>query len=468
MTDYPMIIGGQKRMAASSFDVTDPATGDVAGQAPKGTLADLEDAVAAAKAAFPAYSALSDETRRDYCTQIAAAIEAETEALAELITRETGKPLQGLGSRFEVGGACGWAGYAASLSMAPEMIQDDNEGRVSMHRKPVGVVGSITPWNWPMLIAIWHIIPAVRSGNTIVVKPSPMAPLSTLRLIEIINGILPAGVVNVVTGPDEIGAAMSAHPDIAKMVFTGSSATGVKVMRSAADTLKKLTLELGGNDAGIVLPDVDPAEIAEGLFWGAFINTGQTCGALKRLYVHDDVYDAVCEALTKLVAAMPMGSGLDENHVLGPLQNRMQFDKVVALVEDAKAKGGRVLTGGAPSTGPGNFYPITLVADLDNGVPLVDEEQFGPALPIIRYSDVDEVIARANDNPNGLGGSIWTRDLEQGRALALRLECGSVWINAHGAIRPDVPFGGTKQSGLGVEFGQAGLDEYCDRQVVFG
>jgi acyl-CoA reductase-like NAD-dependent aldehyde dehydrogenase len=293
-----------------------------------------------------------------------------------------------------------------------------------------------------------------------------MTPLSTIRLIEIINEVLPAGVVNVITGDNAIGGALSAHPGIAKMTFTGSTETGKKIMASAVETLKRLTLELGGNDAGIVLPDVDPRRIAEGLFWGAFINNGQTCAALKRLYVHDSIYDDVCAALADYAGRIVIGDGMDEKSVLGPVQNEMQFNKVRDLVEDAKARGGRVLTGGEPLGGTGYFYPITLVADVTDGVRLVDEEQFGPALPIIRYSDIDEVIARANRNPAGLGGSVWSADPEKARHYALKLECGSVWINKHGAIQPNAPFGGVKQSGIGVEFGVEGLKEFTTVQTV--
>lgn len=281
------------------------------------------------------------------------------------------------------------------------------------------------------------------------------------------NEVLPAGVVNCITGSDgagSIGAEMSAHPDIRKIVFTGSCATGEKVMRSAAETMKRLTLEMGGNDAGIVLPDVDPAEIAEGLFWGGFINNGQTCAAMKRLYVHEDVYDAVCEALVAYARNIPVGDGMDEASILGPIQNQMQFDKVARLVEAGKAEG-RVLLGGAP--GEGLFFPPTIIADLSSSNPLVAEEQFGPALPILKYADLDEAIAAANATDNGLGGSVWSKDIARAKEIARRLECGSVWINKHGAIQPNAPFGGVKKSGLGVEFGEEGLQEYTDIQVVF-
>ncbi|MBI1622424.1 aldehyde dehydrogenase family protein [Aquamicrobium zhengzhouense] len=467
MEKYRILINGKSEDTASHQDVRNPATGEIVGQMPMATNDDLDRAVAAAGEAFKSWSRTSDDERKAACHAIAAKIEEHSEELARLITQEQGKPLNGLGSRFEAGGCVGWAHATAEFNLPVEVIQDDDQGRVEIHRKPLGVVGSITPWNWPMLIAVWHIVPAVRTGNTVVIKPSPYTPLSTIRLVELMNEVLPAGVVNVVTGPDSIGAAMSAHPGIAKMVFTGSIATGKKVMASASETLKRLTLELGGNDAGIVLPDADPKEIAEGLFWGAFINGGQTCGAMKRLYVHDSLYDEVCDVLKDLAEKMPMGNGLDEANVLGPIQNEMQFNKVVNYVEGARKAGARILTGGVKPEGPGYFYPITLVADIEDGSPLVDEEQFGPVLPIIRYSDVDAIVDVANNNPHGLGGSVWSKDVQRAKDLALQLECGSVWINKHGAIQPNAPFGGAKSSGIGVEFGEEGLKEYTHIQTVF-
>ena len=227
----------------------------------------------------------------------------------------------------------------ANCRFPSEVLQDNPEGRVELHRKPIGVVGSITPWNWPVMIACWHIIPAIRTGNTVVIKPSPLTPLSTIRLVELMNEKLPPGVVNVVTGENEIGSLMSAHPGIAKVTFTGSTATGRRIMQNAASTLKRLTLELGGNDAGIVLPDADPKKIVEGLFWGAFINNGQTCAALKRLYVHDSLYDEVCRELTAYARQVVVGDGLSEGSILGPVQNRRQFEIVSAFVEEARQQG---------------------------------------------------------------------------------------------------------------------------------
>jgi len=238
-------------------------------------------------------------------------------------------------------------------------------------------------------------------------------------------------------------------------------------MGSAVPTLKRLTLELGGNDAGIVLPGADPQEIAAGLFWSAFINSGQTCAALKRLYVHDTLYEPVCEALAAYATTVTVGNGLDEGTALGPLQNRAQFDIVSTYVDEAREQGARILTGGAPMEGPGYFYPVTLVADIDHGAKLVDDEQFGPALPIIRYSEVSDAITKANSSPAGLGGPVWGPDPAEAKRVAAALECGSVWINKHGAIQPNVPFGGIKQSGVGVEFGVEGLKDLTTLQAVF-
>ncbi len=472
MKPFRLIIDGRKVPTGRFFEVLNPANEKVAGVASLARKKDLDDAVAAAQAAFKKWRKVPEARRQATCLEIASRIEQNSEELARILTAEQGKPLNGLGSRWEIGGAVAWTRYTAGLSLPVKVLQDNDEGRVELHRKPIGVVGSITPWNFPVLIAVWHIIPAVLSGNTVVCKPSPFTPLSTLRLIELMNEVLPKGVVNCIAGKDRLGAAMTAHEGIGKIVFTGSCATGQKIMANSAETMKRLTLELGGNDAGIVLSDVDPKQIAEGLFWGAFINSGQTCAALKRLYVHDDVYDEVCDELVAFAKKMKVGEGTNEDVVLGPIQNRRQYDIVAGLVQSAESKG-RVLLGGDPAEiqeemgGKGYFYPLTIIADLENGDPLVDREQFGPVLPIIRYREIDEAIEKANDNPNGLGGSVWSRDIEKAKEIANRMECGSVWINKHGMIQPNAPFGGVKRSGFGVEFAEEGLVEYTDIQVVF-
>lgn len=466
MTEYTMTIGGKPVAAETTFDVINPSTGGIAGPCPSGTPEDVNAAVAAAKEAFATWSIASDETRAQACRDMSVALQENADELAALLSLEQGKPRGGLGADFELGGAIGWAANTAELSLPVEVIQDTNEARIEVHRKPLGVVASITPWNWPLMIAIWHIAPAIRAGNTVVIKPSPYTPLSTLRMVEVLNTVLPAGVLNVVTGPDSIGPVLTGHPDVAKITFTGSTPTGKKVMAAASDTLKRLTLELGGNDAGILLPDVDPQEIAEGLFWGAFINSGQTCACMKRLYVHDSIYDAVCDALSAFAANIPVGSGADANSVLGPVQNAAQLAIVEDLIADAKANGGRVILGGTRTEGAGYIHPITLIADAKDGMRIVDEEQFGPVLPIIRYTDVEDALKSANALSVGLGASVWSKDVEAAKALALRMESGSVWINGHGGLNPNAPFGGVKQSGMGTEFGVEGLKEFTCIQTL--
>ncbi|MEZ5500253.1 MAG: aldehyde dehydrogenase family protein [Steroidobacteraceae bacterium] len=463
---YEMTIGGQRVAADSYQEIRNPADGSVVGLCPVGTEKHLEQAVAAAEKAFASWRLADDAKRAAACQAIAKVVTDNAAELSVLLTQEQGKPLKGLGSEFELGGCAAWAGHTASLSLPVKVIEDSAKTRIEMHRMPIGVVGSITPWNWPLMIAIWHIVPAVRTGNTVVIKPSPFTPLGTLRMMELISSVLPPGVVNVIAGGDDLGAKLSQHPRIGKIVFTGSIATGKKVMASAASTLKPLTLELGGNDPGIVLPDANVEALAEPMFWGAFINSGQTCGALKRLYVHDKVFDRTCKALVDFAAKIPMGNGMAEGSLLGPLQNERQYKRVIELVEDAKKHGAKAILGGEPTKGPGYFYPVTFMTELSDGVRLVDEEQFGPVLPIIRYTDLDDVIRRANGTDFGLDASVWGSDKKQLQAVAARLEAGTVFINKHAEIAPHVPFGGIKCSGIGVEFGEEGLEAYTTIKII--
>lgn len=468
MTTYTLISGGKKYSTVETFPVFNPSTMTTVGESPKATMEDLNLIIADAKSAFPNWSGTPYAFRQDYINQIADALETHKEELASLITQEQGKPIGApLGSMFEMGGAVAWTRYTATLEMPVKILQDDENVHIELHHRPIGVVASITPWNWPLMIAIWHIIPAILAGNTVVCKPSPYTPLSTLRMIELMNEILPKGVVNSVAGGDELGAAISSHPDINKIVFTGSTNTGKKVMQSSADSLKHLTLELGGNDAGIVLSDCNPNEIAPGLFWGAFINNGQTCAAMKRLYVHRSIYNEVCTALTTFSRSVIMGDGFDKNSELGPIQNKMQFDVVNQLVKRSIQQGGKVLLGGPVESENTLFFPITLIAVENNKNALVQNEQFGPALPIIPFDTVDEAIHMANDNSAGLGGSVWSNDKQAAAQIAVQMECGTVWLNKHGAIQPNAPFGGTKSSGLGVEFGEEGLLANTTMQCIF-
>ncbi|MGJ9373454.1 aldehyde dehydrogenase family protein [Nesterenkonia sp. CF4.4] len=448
-------------------EIHDPATGELIGHAPRTSAADLDDAVARALRAQPAWAAAGHPERQAALNAAADAIEAHAEELAQLLSREQGKPLNGPNARFEVGACVAWLRTAASIAVEPEVLLDDESGHAELHYRPLGVVGAIGPWNWPMMISIWQIAPSLRMGNTVVVKPSEYTPLSVLALVKVLNSALPADVLIAVPGDGSLGRQLTEHSDIAKIMFTGSVTTGKAIIKTAADTMKRMTMELGGNDAGIVLDDADPQAIAEDLFWGAFINTGQTCAALKRLYVPDAIYDEVCRALTEVAAKMPMGIGLEEQNVLGPLQNAKQRDIVAGLVDAAKDAGARVLIGADPDVeAPGFFYPTTLVADIDPQNPLVIEEQFGPALPIIRYSDLEQAIEWANGLEVGLGSSVWSSDPDRATEVAARLQAGTTWINKHGAIDPRVPFGGAKQSGFGLEFGLQGLKEVAQPHVI--
>jgi acyl-CoA reductase-like NAD-dependent aldehyde dehydrogenase len=466
MLAYALTIAGRPVATPKTTDVRNPADGSVVAACPVSTTEHVDAAVAAAREAFPAWSALTGAERSDRLKAIADLIERHHRELSELITREQGKTQSGPGANLEVGGAVAWTRVTANLELPEETIQDDAAATIVVRRKPIGVVGSITPWNWPLMIAVWHVMPALRVGCTVVIKPSPFTPLSTLRLVSLLNEVLPAGVVNVVTGGADIGDHLSRHPGIDKMVFTGSIETGRKIMGAAAEALRRVTLELGGNDAGIVLPGTHIAPLLEKLFWGCFINAGQTCAALKRLYVHEDQYDEVVDAFAEYVSKIPVGNGLDAANLIGPLTNEMQLTKVVSLVEEAKRLGARIVTGGVKPATPGFFYPLTVIADAADEMRVVHEEQFGPVIPILKYREVEEAIRRANSLSVGLGGSVWGDDVEVAAAHARRLECGTAWVNQHGTLHPLAPFGGVKNSGIGVEFNVDGLKEYTTIQVL--
>lgn len=452
---------------ADGRPIPDAATRETIAYAPVHTVDDLDAAIAAARAAQPAWAALGHGERSRILNFIADEIEANAEELAVLLSREQGKPLDGPNARFEVGACAAWTRNAADTPLEPEVVFEDGDARAELHYEALGVVGAIGPWNWPMMISVWQMAPSLRMGNTVVVKPSEYTPLSVLALVEVFNRHLPDGVLTAISGDREVGAAIAAHPGLDKIMFTGSTATGRKIVESSAHNLARLTLELGGNDAGIVLPGTDVAAIAENLFWGCFINSGQTCASLKRLYVHESVHDEVIEALAEMARTMPMGRGLDEGNVLGPLQNEKQFDIVSRLVDDARARGARVVAGGepAPELGP-LFYRATVVTDIDDGSPLVDEEQFGPVIPVVKYSDVEDAVARANASEQGLGASVWSSDPDEAVAVARRIQAGTVWINQHGALNPNIPFGGTKASGYGHEFGIHGLKALSAPKVI--
>lgn len=472
MKTYLNTINGQPVGSDKSFESINPATGEVLGRAPISTQAQVREAIGAARAAQPGWAARPDAERKALTMKIAEVIKQNAPYLAEWVTREQGKPLGGVGpdqvpgARFELWGCEVWTQVPASLDLPVEVAFEDDTRRDEVYRKPFGVVAAIAPWNWPLLIAIWQIIPSIRAGNTVVLKPSEYTTIGTLELVRVISNVLPKGVVNSVSGPGEVGSWLVSDPGIDKIMFTGSGPTGKKIAEAAARNMVPTTMELGGNDAAIVLPGANPKAMAMGLFWGAFLNMGQTCACAKRLYVHESLFAQTVQALQEIAQAVPMGNGMDDGTVMGPIQNKMQFDKVVALVESAKQAGATIVCGGVPTGGPGYFYPLTLVTGLKDGARLVDEEQFGPVLPIIKYSSVDDAVASANRLDAGLGASVWSSDIEEARRVASRIQAGTVWINQHGMIHPMVPFGGIKGSGYGVEFGIDGLKAVTQPQVI--
>ena len=463
MSAFKLLIGGKLVDGASTMPVLNPASEEVLAQCPRASKAQLDQAVAAAKAAFPGWSATPIGERKKALLAMAEAIEKNANELARLLTQEQGKPIGD--ATAEVYGTAAFFKYFTMLDLPVKVIEESDARRVEAHRKPLGVVGAIVPWNFPMILMAFKVPPALLAGNTIVVKPAPTTPLSTLKFGELIKDAVPPGVVNIIADANDLGPAMTAHPDIRKISFTGSTATGKKVMASAAEALKRVTLELGGNDAGIVLGDVSPKETAPKLFQSAFQNNGQVCIAMKRLYVHESIYDEMCGELAKLADAAVVGDGLQQGTQLGPLQNRMQYEKVKELLDDAK-KHGKVIAGGEVPDKPGYFIRPTIVRDITDGTRLVDEEQFGPVLPVIKFADADDAVARANASPWGLGGSVWAKDTAKAYDLATKMDAGTVWVNKHADLAPNLPFGGSKNSGLGSELGEEGLHEFTQLRVI--
>ena len=463
-TDFKMLIGGNLVAGAATFDVVNPATAAVIAQAPDAGADDLDAAVAAARSAFPAWAATPISERKAKLNELANAIFASLDGLKRLLTSEQGKPHAD--AEFEIGGSAMWLQGAAMLDL-PVTVNEDTPERYSETRHvPLGVVGAIAPWNFPMVLAMFKLGPALLAGNTVVLKPSPFTPLTTLKFGELAQAILPAGVLNVISGGDHLGPLMTEHPGFDKISFTGSTQTGRRVMASAAPTLKRVTLELGGNDPAIVMGDVDVEKVAEQLFWAAFGNNGQICIATKRMYVHKDVYEPLKHALVAYAATVKVGDGAEQGTRLGPINNRPQYERVLGLIQDAKDKGYDFLVGGTSADVPGFFVPVTIIYNPPEDSRIVQEEQFGPVLPLIKFDDYDDVIARANATEYGLGASVWGADEDKAFDLAQRIASGTVWVNETQHLSPLAAFGGMKQSGVGVEGGIEGLLEYTATQTL--
>ncbi len=460
---YTLLIDGKRVLTQASDPVINPATEEVIAEAPRAGTAEIDSAVAAARRAFPQWAS-DEETRRSVLTKAADILVTHAEELGRLITLEQGRPLAG--AIGEVHGAAGIMRHYANFR--PETTTQLAEGprQVKVVRHPLGVVAAIAPWNVPLLLLIRDIAPALLAGNVVVAKPSEFTPLATLYMGELLAPLFPPGVLNIIAGGKDIGAELTRHPDIAKIVFTGSVTAGKAILHQGADDLKRISLELGGNDAAIVLADAPVEIVADRLFDAAFQNSGQICFAVKRVYAHHSLFDALVAALAERARRTRLGNGLDPDVQLGPISNRLQFERLISIVQDARSRGATFHSGGAPLPGPGYFFPPSIVTGVGPGSRIVEEEQFGPVLPIIPFEQEEEAIALANGTKFGLGGSVWTADPDHGAELASRLDVGLAWVNQHARPYPDAPSGGHKWSGLGHRGGQSGYDHYVSLQVL--
>lgn len=460
---FRQLINGELVDGASNLDIIDPALGTAFAEAPVADSAQVDAAVAAAKAAFPAWSALTYDERAEVLSRVADVIEENAELFARLVVREQGKPLA------DAMGDSDWAvaftRYYADWRPEREIVQDDSDAFIEIIRRPIGVVAAIVPWNFPFFQGVYKIAPALLTGNTVVCKPSPTTPLSTMLLAELVKDVVPPGVLNIVGDDGQVGPLLTSHPDVGKVSFTGSITTGKHVMTSAAATLKRVTLELGGNDAAIVLPDADIKKVAEGIFGWAFANAGQVCINIKRIFVPNSLKAEFEAEIGRIADAVVVGPGLSDGTQMGPLQNGKQYDTIRDALKLAQEQG-RIVAGGDLVGDEGYFVRPTLITDIPDDSRLAAEETFGPVRTIFGYDDVDEAVRRANGTSYGLGGSVWGTDIAAATEVASRLEAGSVWVNQHFQIGPNLPFGGRKESGLGHEFGLEGLHGYSDIQVV--
>ena len=460
-----MWINGAWRAGTSgqAIAVQDPATEDVIDSVAAGNGEDVRAAVDAASAAFPAWRRLSAGERAELLHEVAARLTANTEALATLLTREGGKPL--VENRDEMSWSAACFRYYAELgrNTRGRVIPSIEPSQLALVLKePYGVVGAIVPWNYPILLLAWKVAPALAAGNTVVIKPSEMTPLSTLALAQVFEH-LPQGVVNIVTGyGKEAGEPLVLDPRVRVIAFTGSLETGRHIARIAADQIKKLHLELGGKDAFIVAEDADLAIAVPGVAWAALLNTGQVCTSTERVYVHESIAPRFIERIVEYARGLRLGSGMNPETDVGPMIGAPYRAKVEAHVEDARAHGARILTGGQrPASQPrGFFYEPTVLAGVDHSMRIMREETFGPTIPIMTYRSFDEAITLANDSPFGLGANLYTHDARKVKQFYEDVQAGTLWVNDPLTDNDAGPFGGMKMSGNGRELGEEGLDEF--------
>ena len=460
------VIDGAKTSADKNLSVINPSTGEELATVPDIGQDLLDNAVNAARKAFPAWSALPFTERKIILSSALRTIAEHVEELSVLLTAEQGRPLAQ--ARWEIDQLTKAYGPAVMQMDIPEIEQEVSDiGHIFKRYTPIGVVGAISPRNLPVLLSFAKAIPALLAGNTVVLKPSPFTPLTVLRISDYIRELLPPGVLNTVTGGDELGPRITSHPGIDHISFTGSVDTGKRVLASASATIKRVSLELGGNDPGIVLADADPDAIAQDLFNSMFLLSGQGCICLKRLYIHENIYSAVTDALVAIARSARVGNGLDPDTVLGPVQNHLQYQRLQAAWEEIKNSGATILfRGEVPANERGLFFPVTLLANPPEDASFVANEIFGPIRSVFAYKTVDEAIRRANDTSYGLGASVWGKNSDELKRVARQLEAGTVWINQHAIRNPFVPATAYRYSGIGVEFGEEGLREFCHIQVI--
>ena len=476
-TDYKMWIGGEWCESASkeSIDSINPATSEVIGSIPRGTEADAHKAIQAARSAFDQgeWPRMSYQDRGDILRQIAQLIREKASDLARLETLDNGKPIKE-STLIDIPTAADT--FESFASMAGELKGETipvTAPAVSYTRyEPIGVVGQIIPWNYPLLMAAWKLAPALITGNTVVLKPSTLTSLTALELAQLMDETdLPHGVVNVVTGPgSEIGTALAASQQVDKIALTGSTETGRKVMGLAASNMKKVTLELGGKSPTIVLKDADLEAALNGTLATIFLNQGQMCVAGSRLLVQEDIHQEFIQRLVAKTEKIKLGNGLDPETTMGPLISKGHREKVLHFISSGIEEGAKLVAGGkVPEVGAfekGFFLEPTIFDKVDSGMEIAQEEIFGPVLSVLTFSTLDEAVSLANATRYGLAGSVWTKDLYQANYIAERVQAGTIWINTYGSFFNEVPFGGYKESGLGRELGKAGLKEYTELKSI--
>jgi betaine-aldehyde dehydrogenase len=471
-----MRIGGEEVASPDEqwIDVKNPATGELIDRVPRGTADDIASAVDAAGAAFESWRKHGMRERGMILFHAAEKVREQHKDLARLLTMEQGKPLRE--AVDEVRGYANILEFYAGISAqsSGEAIRLGTAGDCLVVRESLGVCGAIIPWNMPVLILGWKVGPALLAGNTIVIKPASTTPLTTLRLAKILDDAgLPHGTLNVVTGSGDVaGEALVSHPDVKKISFTGNCATGARIRKLAATHVKDLVLELGGSDPMIVMDDADVDKAVEGAVRGRFYNAGQTCTAVKRVYIHEKISGTFVQKLQSRISELNVGNGLGPKTDMGPLNNADQRDRVVQLVDMTRERGdGTIVTGGTVLRGkayePGYFYHPTLVTDVAPDSCLVMEELFGPVLPVMVVPDLDAAIVAANATRYGLGASVWTKNLHTARRVFDEVQAGIIWVNRHLTVPPEVPFGGMQESGIGRENGYHAIDQYSRTKALF-